>query len=818
MALQRPLKYFDVYKQRPTEDARAGISTSSSTLQLVPKGAKHSSRERRLKRSDHDRAALADDHKSLKNTYEVPAVSGLEPVPLTVAALARHTTALRLQDSPPDKTTHESVNNSNVAQDSAPKGLLSHQLTSSTNVSACTVLPTKLAVPAPFDIFAGQGNPVSAEALADSALSCKRVALQVSSNSTNLGGEPVLSSQEEDDVQSRTCYVQVEGSTGPITASNSKVIPSIEDIIRQHGRARAPMGTRSSASSPPVPSIPSKFRYASDKILSIDEIVSKHQKVQAQTRKCARSAEPALASASRPRSRTTTADSDISQSRSSVDSVTGEILHSIQQQTCHLSPRTLYHAKSQPSFSTPDLKRYRHREPSIFSDSPLDISNQASPLTSASARLPSNPLTTDDEITRYLRSARLTRLLTLRRPPNHHLVVSLADVGREDGHPVVVYLGLGSVRYLVALYDDLAASLGLRLICIDRWGLGKTGEVPDSRRGFHEWSYVVEEVLDQLGIGRFSILAHSAGTPYALASSIRLQHRVRGTIHLLAPWVGSAAESTASAYKWLRFIPSGVLKTAQAAEWRMQGWRLGKNPKIQAQGVGFDPRAPLSSDSAATSPIFAGFNLDIPPQADTEARQHPAHSTTPSQLSVHKDADSEKSANGSLPSASTRGQHRKSSSGAATDHRTQAQMISSSPGLHRRASNAAKAPSTTASSVKSQVTLSQQSIKLELGTALMRASHAESLKGGTSDLLAILHKTGKTSELSYSEIAHPVRVWHGLKDDKISLESVLSLETFIPDCKVNVIPGADHSLMTNVAVFLQVLQAIAGESDVSSRL
>jgi len=79
--------------------------------------------------------------------------------------------------------------------------------------------------------------------------------------------------------------------------------------------------------------------------------------------------------------------------------------------------------------------------------------------------------------------------------------------------------------------------MGLRLICIDRWGLGKTGEVPTDRRGFLEWATVVDEVADQLGVGKFSVLAHSAGAPYSLATALRVPERIFGSVHLLAPWV-----------------------------------------------------------------------------------------------------------------------------------------------------------------------------------------------------------------------------------------------------------------------------------------
>lgn len=74
---------------------------------------------------------------------------------------------------------------------------------------------------------------------------------------------------------------------------------------------------------------------------------------------------------------------------------------------------------------------------------------------------------------------------------------------------------------------------------LNRWGLGRT-QTPHhkSARGVLEWASVVNEVLDQLGIDQCSVMAHSAGSPYALAFANRYSHRVRGDICLLAPWVG----------------------------------------------------------------------------------------------------------------------------------------------------------------------------------------------------------------------------------------------------------------------------------------
>jgi len=76
-------------------------------------------------------------------------------------------------------------------------------------------------------------------------------------------------------------------------------------------------------------------------------------------------------------------------------------------------------------------------------------------------------------VAQYLRSARLTTLLKLTRSPHasadNPLTVSLSDLGSPHGHPVVVFLGLGCVRHIMGLYDEMAECLNLRLITIDRY-------------------------------------------------------------------------------------------------------------------------------------------------------------------------------------------------------------------------------------------------------------------------------------------------------------------------------------------------------------
>ncbi|GAW09337.1 alpha beta fold family [Lentinula edodes] len=136
--------------------------------------------------------------------------------------------------------------------------------------------------------------------------------------------------------------------------------------------------------------------------------------------------------------------------------------------------------------------------------------------------------------------------------------------------------------------------LGLRLITIDRWGLGRTEPRAKSAKGIIQWASVVEEVLDRLHIDECSVMAHSAGAPYALSFANKLPHRIRGEICLLAPWVGESA-----GYKWLKYVPNGILKTAQAAEWKLQTWMIGKPPTLAWEGIGYTQQAGKSSSTSS---------------------------------------------------------------------------------------------------------------------------------------------------------------------------------------------------------------------------
>jgi hypothetical protein len=75
----------------------------------------------------------------------------------------------------------------------------------------------------------------------------------------------------------------------------------------------------------------------------------------------------------------------------------------------------------------------------------------------------------DIEIDNYLNSARLSQKI---RHPQTGRIISFSDVGDPSGFAVFVCVGMGLTRYVMAFYDQLAATLKLRLITPDRPGIG----------------------------------------------------------------------------------------------------------------------------------------------------------------------------------------------------------------------------------------------------------------------------------------------------------------------------------------------------------
>ena len=84
---------------------------------------------------------------------------------------------------------------------------------------------------------------------------------------------------------------------------------------------------------------------------------------------------------------------------------------------------------------------------------------------------PSTSDSIDEEVENYLSLARLSQKI---HHPQTGRIISFSDVGDPDGYVVICCVGMGLTRYLSAFYDELAMSLKLRLITLDRPGVGES--------------------------------------------------------------------------------------------------------------------------------------------------------------------------------------------------------------------------------------------------------------------------------------------------------------------------------------------------------
>lgn len=98
------------------------------------------------------------------------------------------------------------------------------------------------------------------------------------------------------------------------------------------------------------------------------------------------------------------------------------------------------------------------------------------------------------------------------------------EVGKNDGTPIFHFHGSSSSRLEVKLLATAAAALGVRLIGLDRPGIGLS-ETKDGYR-LLDWPDDVTEVADQLGIERFAVEGISAGGPYAMACAYKIPQRL----------------------------------------------------------------------------------------------------------------------------------------------------------------------------------------------------------------------------------------------------------------------------------------------------
>jgi pimeloyl-ACP methyl ester carboxylesterase len=100
------------------------------------------------------------------------------------------------------------------------------------------------------------------------------------------------------------------------------------------------------------------------------------------------------------------------------------------------------------------------------------------------------------------------------------------EYGQEDGQVVFYFHGFPGSRLDGVLFDfePLARDLGLRIIAIDRPGIGNSDFQPN--RKLQNWISTVSSIADLIKVDKFSVLAISGGAPYGFAVAYGLPDRL----------------------------------------------------------------------------------------------------------------------------------------------------------------------------------------------------------------------------------------------------------------------------------------------------
>lgn len=101
------------------------------------------------------------------------------------------------------------------------------------------------------------------------------------------------------------------------------------------------------------------------------------------------------------------------------------------------------------------------------------------------------------------------------------------EAGDPDGPLLIHNHGGPSCRWEARLFAEAAAGLGLRFVCVDRPGIGRSS--PQKNRTFPGWAADLTALADSLGQREFGVSGWSEGGPWALAAAAyippdRLRH------------------------------------------------------------------------------------------------------------------------------------------------------------------------------------------------------------------------------------------------------------------------------------------------------
>jgi len=373
---------------------------------------------------------------------------------------------------------------------------------------------------------------------------------------------------------------------------------------------------------------------------------------------------------------------------------------------------------------------------------------------------------TDDEVEEYLTSPRLNQKIAHAQTRR---AISFSEVGDPGGSVVFCCVGMGLTRFLTAFYDELASTLKLRLITPDRPGVGGSDLHADGLDTPLAWPDDVRAICEHLKITKFSVMAHSAGAIYALATALRMPQHIRCRVHLLAPWIPPSQMSAIGAQQ--EPLPATALPYSQRI--------------LRALPTTF-LRAANSSFLSTTS---ASITTSLPRSPRRSKRRSFSRNETPS-----------------------------------TEPQGAARELSSSPKARRSEVDPDFAKENTppvrrgsAATINGGTGAQASTVKEKGASYDARLTEAiwEAATTGANpavDLLVCLERRQPIG-FRYVDITRAVVIHHGSKDTRVPVENVKWLGKSMRRCEVRVLEGEGHGLMASAGVMGNVLMEMAGEWD-----
>ncbi|CAI4211944.1 unnamed protein product [Parascedosporium putredinis] len=392
----------------------------------------------------------------------------------------------------------------------------------------------------------------------------------------------------------------------------------------------------------------------------------------------------------------------------------------------------------------------------------------------------------DDAVESYLCSPRLSQKI---RHPQTGRVISFSEVGDSEGSAVFCCVGMGLTRYITAFYDELALTLKLRLITPDRPGVGDSEAYADGTATPLSWPDDVYAICQALKINKFSILAHSAGAIYALATALRMPQHIRGRIHLLAPWIPPSqmnvfgtsqtqppTNAIPTSQRILRALPTPILKAANSSFMSATSSSitssLPKNPRRSK-------RKSTNSATRTDAPTLTGSQqLHGLANQDKENFGHNGPKT---------------GTNSDLPSLPM-----------ATENMDLVKPEGPQGARIKPTDRAVINMATNAVADKER--------QMTYDTRLTHAIWELATTGANPavDLLVCLERR-HTIGFRYVDITRPVVIHHGSRDTRVPVENVRWLGKTMRRCEVRVLEGEGHGLMASATVMGSVLMEISKE-------